>query len=69
MSPQPHTKSGSRDGGLGTGMIHTHFNSIPKLLATTEAQQNKQHHSAKYAITMHAQLFYYAQASRLVHIT
>lgn len=50
-------------------MIHTHCNSILELLATAEAQQNEQHHSAKYAITMHAQLFYDAQASRLVHIT
>lgn len=73
MSSQPNRKAGSGDGGLGTGMIHVlanvYCNSILKLLATAEAQQNKQDHSAKYAITMHAQLFYYTQASRLVLIT
>lgn len=52
-------KAGSRDEGLGTGMIHVLANvycsNILKLLATAEAQQNKQDHSAKHAITcMHS---------------
>lgn len=54
-------------------MIHVqpkvHCNSILKLLATAQAQQNKQDHSAKYAITMHAQLFYYTQVRTLVLMT
>lgn len=53
-------------------MIHllanVYCSSILKVLAAAEAQQNKQDHSAKYAITMHAQLFYYTQATGLALI-
>lgn len=58
---QRNRSTGSRDMGLGEGMIHVwaslYCNSILKPLAIAEAQGNKQDHSVKYAITMQAQLF------------
>lgn len=73
MLSQPNRKAGSRDGELGIGMNHVlanvYCNSIPEVLATAEAQDDKQDRLAKYVITIHAQLFYYTQATRLVLIT